>query len=462
MLGADCSQCCDKKKDPCDPVAPLDRLRITFDGLPSDCARSSSTYGYEYALREYSDWNGCSFHAFRIYKYGAPLACEYRAQLPLATNERLFCLGGGLLVTLNLATDTLYINLGVGGVTVGLKPETGKSFRDVPYSGGVVVQSAPTPCPAAKWSAVTVSIDDGGPTFRPIQCPDATRDQNLVGVDSQRTSTCQSPADLHPAATQPGSKVQYESCDVCDPQAFGSYTPVAPDPNVVIGHDEINVNVTISEMSVTPLRVSIHGAPVLLPSSFPGYASMSKTYALKYNTTAYNYATPVSLNNDDYSGTGAAVLSQAGCGWAGRFYGSQGSAPIGDPPLDQPGYITFREHPTTVGLYQQVLYPAVIEMAVVPVGFHVPYDRAARRYVYSACNAGTYAHQVRVRLWWREPILAFGRCYFSVPCAAQTCRKAPRIAVTETVYDSFVPVYVPGLGAPLYTTGSFTVSISSA
>jgi len=459
MLGADCSQCCDKKDDPCDPASPLDRLRITLDGLPSDCARGSSTQGYEYALREYTDWNGCSFHAFRIYRYGTPLECEYRAQLPLASNDRLYCLRGVLLVTLNLATDTLYINLGAVGATIELKPEAGKSFRDLPYSGGVVVQSAPTPCPAAKWSAVTVSIDDGLPTFKPLECPDATRDANFVGGDSQRTSACQSPADLHPAAAQPGSKVQYESCDVCDPQAFGSYTPSTD--NVVAGHDELNVSVTISALSVTPLRVSIGGAPVWLPNSLPGYASMSKTYALKYNATAYNYATPVSLNNDDYSGTGAAVLSQAGCGWVGRFYGSQGSAPVGDPTLDQPGYITFREHPTIFGLYQQVLYPAVIEIAVVPVGFHVPYDRAARRYVYNACNAGTYSHQVRVKLWWREPIQAFGNCYFSVPCAAPTCRKAPQFSLTETVYDSFVPVYVPGAFAQ-YTPGQFTVSIASA
>lgn len=436
------------------------KLRITLDNLPSDCARRDHTPFASFYLREYSDFNNCSINLFRVsstelqgYAFRSDV-CYFAGYLPLAINSSfLGCNSGHVRLVLDLQNDTLTLLLSyLSSIQVWLEPEAGKSFADLPYSGGVVVRdfSVTNPlwvadCPAEKWSNVTVTIDTEEPTFKPFICPHENNEPDLWGStfnNNRRISACESPADLHPSATQPGISVQYGDCEACDPNTFTKVPSVAP--FYVAGYDDLNLAINFSGVGITNPTFQSGFQTYTLPEpqrTMPGYQSLSGTYALRYTSASELYA-PFGPPAD------GGYLPD--CGWVARFTGAQ----MGLFDFSVPGYqlwINPLAPDTSIGRVG-----AAMSIAVCPVGWY--YQRTVNNgvssYTRTPCEAGKNAFQIRLAL---STLGGANNLLVYEPCQQRACGEAPTISLNETIYGNMLAFYPPAQSLP----GNFSVTLSS-
>lgn len=416
-------------------TSDYDRITITLTGLPADCLNRSQNYSegdwsHKYITRDLSDWNGCSFRMFRLNTQ----QCVYRAMLPGFQNVLWYCDGFDLIVALDLNADTLTLRNFVSSVT--FRPESGSTFREFPYSGGVVVQQSSWP--VCDLSDVQIAIDNTTPTFLPTYCPGGT-----VGCDPDE-DIVQREESLIPSP--------FPTCEPCGEDAIVFRSPTSTSDDSV---PELTASITFGEMDIDSLFEA--GEPPgqstpANPGTIPGFSSMSGSYSLKYPWLPFRR---VQHFNNDWSLAGASPFwgwpggfstALAGCGWGGLFY----STPYGEEDTGN-GY----EMKYSNG--DPLRAVAALEIAVVPIGWHMPYNYGSKSMTYSRCSDGQVSHQVRIIGYMIYPGFAdsgFGyyvyigywnqvfAYYGSVACSELPCREKPSFSLSGTIHSVAPAVYL--------------------
>jgi hypothetical protein len=438
-------------------TADYSKVTLTITGLPADCLNRSENYDetdpyHKYVTRDLTQWNGCSF---RLFQSGDN--CVFFAILPGFHNIQSYCAGYDVSVELNLTTDSL--RLRGARWEVVLRPENGKTFREFPYSGGVVVsRSDLTVCDL---SDIQLTIDDSTPTFLPVYCPNGT------GNCDEETDIIQRDSGLIPS--------YFPTCEACEEDAVTFISPATLEDESV---PELTASLTFGEMDIDSLFEAGEPPNQTIPTnpgSIPGFSSISGSYSLKYGNAYYVARYGRARNSDwslaDTSGffalPGGLNTAWAGCGWEGTFY----STPYGEEDTGK-GY----EMVSSDGSPLRAL--AAIQIAVVPIGWHMPHNYDTKQTSYTRCADGQVSHQVRisghmiysgfadsgfgyyVALGYWYPVFMY---YGSVACADLTCRGKPSFTLSGDMYAFAPSVSFPNtywVYATAYGKMSFPFSLS--
>jgi len=410
-------RCC---KPDCNSIGAS--VTLTLSGLPRGCTNQFSTY----AVGDLSNWNDCSFTLRRA----SP--CVYTASLPGFTTDYFRGCSDTWIVTLNVDTNTLSI-----GDFIAVKPDDDTFFGNLPYSGNVVA-AWPSQYTLCDFSNLHVTLDKSEPLYVPPTCTPS-------GVPN----------------TSP--ELTYGlTCEPCEASAFGCSDRTMTWPYFIDGaYPELTAQLSFSELSIDSFTGSPNPyQPDYLPDNpgtIPGLRSMSGSYALKWtDVTRYNAKIGVTFNSDwsiagtpsgyTYQPPGGFDVAYSGCGWYGLFY----STPYGEPDTGK-GY----ERVFSDGNPLREL--AAIEIAVVPMGWHLPYDASTKQLSRIRCENGDVAFQVRIKCYsilggfadsgygyyvalgyWSQPLSVFT----SAPCKSLSCRGKPSFSISQKAYTIAQSVYL--------------------
>lgn len=341
MLGGSCNPCCENK-DPCNVA--VTKVSITFDNLPANCANRPGNYLASYMIRDLPLYNECAIPLFKTTTFNS---CVFNGAFPARENSSFGCNTG-----LGVVYRPLLEEIVIGGInSVVLKPEAGKSFRDLPYSGGVVMQSNTfASCTTQQWNSVTVSITTEPSSLAITSCPAGTL--CTAGVDTLPPP----PAGYfyHDDMTCPpcGSD-RIALSDIRNPNLLTQYGSVADIPDVTV-------------------QVEFDSGSEYY---FSGLGT--QTLTLKYNATfTTNFQVPPPLT--EVGGGGLfpdPAIDRLGCGWWGDFFfppnpASYNAAGYGGPGYRYPPFSLFGDE------YQARYVATAIRVTITPVGWHMPLDRS--------------------------------------------------------------------------------------
>ena len=429
MLGGSCSPCCEQK-DPCNIA--VTKVSITFDTLPANCVNRPGNFNGSYMIRDLPLFNGC---AIPLFKTSAPGSCVFTGAFPARENSST----GGCNVGLSVVYRPLLEEIVIGGINaVVLKPEAGKSFRSLPYSGGVVMQSNTfATCTTQQWNAVTVTIATEPSLLAITACPANTL--CIAGVDT---------------LPSPPAGYAYHDDMTCPP---------CSSERIVLS-DIRNQNLFyngyggIAEIPDATIEVEFGSGSEYYYSGLG-----TQTLALKYSGAVTNDLLVPGPISD-------ASINNLGCGWAGIFY---------FPPVEQwtnylayggPGYLYPPQN-----IFGEIFGPffaaTAILATITPVGWHMPLDRSTTPLPtlgYAPCDDSRIAYVVKLIAYhdW-DPLVRFqgaaifpfrykafslwtgtsSAYYAAIPCTSRQCNDGvPSYAETSTIpYSrleniSFVPL----------------------
>lgn len=450
MIGGSCNPCCEQK-DPCNIA--VTKVSITFDTLPANCVNRPGNFNGSYMIRDLPLFNGC---AIPLFKTSAPGSCVFTGAFPARENSST----GGCNVGLSVVYRPLLEEIVIGGINaVVLKPEAGKSFRSLPYSGGVVMQSNTfATCTTQQWNAVTVTI--------------ATEPSSLAITACPANTLCTAGVDTLPS---PPAGYAYHDDMTCPPCSSDR----------IVLSDFRNQNLLfngyggIAEIPDATIEVEFDSGSQYYYSGLG-----TQTLTLKYSsavTTEDFVPSPATVVHPTLGPIADPAISSLGCGWAGIFEFPPGNQ-SGEPVVNWPGVLAYSgpgyKYPpydvfgTTVGPY----YAATsLRASITPVGWYMPLDRSTSPLPAlgtNPCNDSRIAYVLKLIVrhtytpvnnsgFWKSDSYwegSSGVSYFAIPCTARQCHDG----VPQFQGSSVVPYlrYEQPTSGSATTQSSHTVTVS--
>ena len=445
VIASNCG-CCVESTNPCN--VSVGKVSITFNNLPANCANRPGNFNGSFMIRDLPAFNEC---AIPLFKTTAVNSCVFNGGFPARENSR-----NGCNIGLSVVYRPLLEEIVIGGINgVVLKPEAGKSFRSLPYSGGVVMQSNTfATCTTQQWNAVTVTIATEPSLLAITACPANTL--CTVGVD-----------------TLPSPPVGYAYHDdmTCPPCS--------------------NERIVLSDIRNQNLFYNGYGGVAEIPDAtieveFDSgseyyYSGLgTQTLALKYSGQVTNdVLVPGPISNPE--------INNLGCGWAGIFYFppveqwtdgagiNGGFQSYGGPGYLYPQSINFG---TPVGPY---FAATAILATITPVGWHMPLDRSTAPLPtlgYAPCDDSRIAYVVKLISYhdwdplarfqgaaifpFRYKAFSFWRgssqtYYAAIPCTSRQCHEGvPQHEHAETI--AYTRLRVISLFNPEPTISQHTIT----
>lgn len=342
MLGGSCSSCC---ADPCNVA--VTKVTVTFDNLPANCVNRPGNFNGSYMLRDLPLFNGC---VIQLFKTTAQNSCVFNGEFPARQNSASGC-NIGLSIVYRPLLEEIVIG-GIGAINaVVLKPESGQSFRDLPYSGGVVMQSNTfATCTTEQWNGVTVNITTEPSPLAITACPAGTL--CTAGVD-----TLPSP---------PAGYLYYDdmTCPPCGSERIVLVNVSNPNFSSEYG--------TIADIPDVTIQVEFDSGSQYY---FSGLGT--QTLTLKYNAvfpTDFQIPPPLTEQHPTLGPFADPAIDRLGCGWWGDFYFPPSPGSYNPSTYDGPGYV-YPPFEVFGDQYEARFVATAIRASITPVGWHMPLDR---------------------------------------------------------------------------------------
>jgi hypothetical protein len=377
------------------------QITVTITGLPRGCTNQFDTY----TVGDLSNWNGCSF---TLYQQNSN-RCVYLGTLSGFGTGAYYECSTSWTVGLNIERNRLVLD-----EYVTVIPADGALFGNLPFSGSVVAES-PSRYTLCDFSNLSVTIDTSTPSYSLPECEPflGSRTYAKYGV----------------------------TCPPCEASSFS-----CPDGFDDGAYPELTANLTFGELAVASSSDNLQTSP--------GMKSMSGSYALRWSTRASRFPNISGVYNSDWTFAsvgnsdelrpllppGGVEVGYAGCGWYGLFV----STPYGEVDSGKGYELVYggRTPPKDTQL-------AAIQIAFVPMGWHIPYDVSTKQLTRTRCENGDVSFQLRVKCYaiptgladtgfgyyrdlsyWSAPLAVFT----FAPCKSWPCRSKSSFSLSQKVY----------------------------
>lgn len=438
--------CCVAATSPCD--VNVRKVSIAFNNLPANCANRPGNFYGSYMIRDLPAFNECAIPLFKTDLN----SCVFNGGFPARENSR-----NGCNIGLSVVYRPLLEEIVIGGINgVVLKPEAGKSFRNLPYSGGVVMQSGSfVTCTLQQWNSVTINITTEPASLAITACPAGTL--CIAGVDT---------------LPSPPAGYAYHDDMTCPP---------CSSERIVLS-DIRNQNLIyngyggIAEIPDATIEVEFNSGSQYYYSGLG-----TQTLALKYSGAVTNdLLVPGPISDSS--------IDNLGCGWSGVFY---------FPPVEQwtdglginggylayggPGYL----YPPSnlFGISAGPYFAATAIVATItPVGWHMPLDRSTTPLPtlgHAPCDDSRIAYVIKLIAYhdW-DPLVRFqgaasvpvrykafslwrgtsSTYYAAIPCASRQCHEGvPQYEQAETI--SYLRLGLISIVNPEATISQHTITV---